>query len=109
MNEDILVLTFEGAQTIEKAEAVKDTLLSAIKGKKKEILINLSKVSKVDLSFFQLLYAADLELGKSKKTLSLTGEVPEEIIKAIKLSGYDKNIDSAGGTLFRQMIGKRSV
>lgn len=106
MNEDILVLTFEGPQTIEKAEAVKDQLLTAIKGKKKEILINLSKVGKVDLSFLQLLHAAGLEVAKGKKSLSLTGDVPPELIDSLKLAGYDRNLDGPGAVLFQQMIGE---
>lgn len=100
MDDGIIVLTFEGSQTIEKAELVKNTLLKAIKGKKKEILLNLSKIDKVDLSFLQLLYSASLEASEYKKKISITEEVPKTIIDMIRLSGFDKQITSDSDNLF---------
>jgi len=104
MAENIQVISFEGAQTIEKALSVKDALLQAIQGQKERILLNLSKVEKVDLSFLQLLYAAGLEAEKSGKEIAITGSVPEEFLSAVKLAGFDKNFHDSGSLLFEQML-----
>lgn len=104
MGENFQVLSFEGIQTIEKAASIKDLLVKAFKGKKKEILFDFSRVEKVDLSFFQLLHAAGTEAGNSGKTLSITGKVPEILISSVRLAGFDKNLSGDGGVLFRQMI-----
>ncbi|MBN2656440.1 MAG: STAS domain-containing protein [Spirochaetales bacterium] len=106
MAEKIQVLTFEGPQTIERAQSVKESLLQAMKSKKDSILINLSKVGKVDLSFLQLLYAAGLEAEIKGKELSLSGDVPEDFLSAVKLAGFDRNFHNSGSMLFRQMIGE---
>jgi len=104
MAENIQVLTFEGAQTIEKALSVKEVLLQAIQGDREKILLNLSKVEKVDLSFLQLLHAAGLEAEKSGKELALTGSVPETFLSAVKLAGFDKNFHDSGSLLFEQIL-----
>ncbi len=104
MDDGIIVVTFEGSQTIEKAELVKNTLLQAIMGKKNEILLNLSKIDKVDLSFLQLLYSASLEASAKNKKITITEEVPKTIIEMIRLSGFDKQITSDSVKLFADFI-----
>lgn len=104
MSDNILVVTFEGPQTIEKADLIKEQLLTAVQGKKNEILINFSGIKKVDLSFLQLLHAAVLEADKSKKNLSLTGSVPESLVDSVKLAGYDKNLIVSSGDIFSQIV-----
>ncbi|MBB6479014.1 STAS domain-containing protein [Spirochaeta isovalerica] len=106
MAENIQVLTFEGSQTIEKAQSVKESLLQALKSKKEKILINLSKVEKVDLSFLQLLHAAGLEAEKKGKELSLSGDIPDDFISAVKLAGFDRNLYDGGAMLFKQLTGE---
>lgn len=103
MDDSILVLTFEGSQTIEKAEAVKKTLLDALKGKKKEILINLSRVEKVDLSFLQLLYSAGLEAVSRKKKISINKDCPETFLDVIELTGFDRIISENPSDIFSQL------
>lgn len=98
MDNDIFIITFEGSQTIEKAEEIKAILLSSIKGKKREILLNLSRVEKIDLSFLQLIYSSSLEAVKKNKKISITGKIPENIKNLIKLSGYNKK--TANNPLF---------
>lgn len=104
MADELLVVTFEGNQTIEKAESVKETLLKTLKTRKKEILLNLSKIEKVDHSFLQLLHAAAVEAESKKKVLSLTGSVPEVLIEAVKLSGFDKNLIGVPGKVFEEIL-----
>ena len=98
MDNDIFIITFEGSQTIEKAEEIKTTLFSSIKGKKREILLNLSRVEKIDLSFLQLIYSSSLEAVKKNKEISITGKIPENVKNLIKLSGYNKK--TANNPLF---------
>ena len=103
MNDGILVLTFEGSQTIEKAETIKKNLLEALKGKKKEILINLSRVEKVDLSFLQLLHSAGLEALSRKKKISISEDCPDTFSDVIKLTGFDRTIGDSPIGLFSRM------
>jgi len=100
MNDDILVITFKGSQTIEKAETAKNVLIKALRGKKKEILINLSGIEKIDLSFLQLLYSASLEAESKKKNLSISGDVPESFLEIVKLSGFNRIIGADSNHLF---------
>lgn len=104
MSDDILVLTFEGQQTIEKAVQVKEQLLAAIQGKKKNILLNFSNLEKVDLSFLQMIYAAGKDSVKAKKTFSLTGTVPQSLVDAVLLAGYDKNLTDEPGDIFTMIV-----
>lgn len=104
MDDSIFVVTFEGSQTIEKAEMVKNTLLKAINGKKKEILLNLSKVDKIDLSFLQLLYSASLQATVENKIISIHGPIPRTILDMIHLSGFDRKTNNKSDHLFADFI-----
>ncbi len=94
MDDDTVVVAFEGSQTIEKAEAVKESLLTAIQSKKINILLDISKIEKIDSSFLQLIYSASLEADKKNKKISLSGKISESVKEIIKLSGFDINIDN---------------
>ena len=103
MDDDILVITFKGSQTIEKAEIIKNTLVEAIKGKKKEILINLDGLEKIDLSFLQLLYSASLEAVSKKKKISISGDVPDAFLDMVKLSGFNRIIGTDSNHLLADL------
>lgn len=103
MDHAIQVLTFEGSQTIERAEIVKDSLMNAVKGKKKEILINLSGLEKTDLSFLQLLYSASLEAGKNKKKFTIKSDVPPMFLEMLQLSGFNRINGGASDDLFADL------
>jgi|GEM_PF-2194502 len=100
MDDGILVLSFEGSQTIEKAEEIKKSLSNAIRSKKKEIIINLSKVEKIDLSFLQLLFSATTEAESKKKKISINEDVPNEILDVIDLCGFNRKIGENPYSLF---------
>ena len=104
MDDGILVLTFEGTQTIEKAEVVKRTLLDAVKSKKKEIIVNLSQLEKVDLSFLQLLYSAELEAVNKKKKFSINDNVPDSILNIIELTGFHRAIGNSSNSIFSNIM-----
>ncbi len=90
MKNKVSVLNFEGSQTIEKAEEVKDLLLSAFNEKNNEIQLDLSNVEKNDLSFLQLLYSAWLEAEKKNKKISFIGKIPQNVMNTIELTGFNK-------------------
>lgn len=106
MGDEALIINFEGNQTIDKSGTNRDLLLKALKGKKKQILLDLSNVEKVDLSFLQLIHAAELEASSSRKSFSLTGTIPTSLRDAVALSGYDRFPEGEIKGIFAQIKGK---
>lgn len=104
MDDGIFVVTFEGSQTIEKSEKIKNILIDAIKGKKKEIFINISKIEKIDLSFLQLLYSASLEAISKKKKISISGDIPSYFRDMVRLSGFNRKLNQPSESIFSHLF-----
>jgi anti-anti-sigma regulatory factor len=100
MDDDFKVVPFKGSQTIEKAEEIKEILLNSLNGKHNEVLINLSLVEKIDLSFLQLLYATGLEGINRHKKVSITGEIPEAILEVVRITGFNTTSSNDSFSLF---------
>lgn len=92
MDESFMNLSFKGSLTIERAEEVKETLLKALNSNEQEIFLNLSDIEKIDISFLQILYAANLEAVSKNIKISLKGIVPESIRDVAKITGFDRTI-----------------
>ncbi|WP_420265223.1 STAS domain-containing protein [Candidatus Magnetominusculus dajiuhuensis] len=84
------VLSLKGDITIEDAASLKELLLLHT-GDVDDLLINVSDVTEVHLSWFQLICSAHRYSAKMKKKLSLCGEIPENIRTMAVKAGFKRH------------------
>jgi len=83
------VLRLEGEIDIASAAELKQILLEALMSEK-ELRVNLESASELDVTAWQLLWAAERAARGSGREFRLVGRVPEEIAVAARESGIDK-------------------
>jgi anti-anti-sigma regulatory factor len=98
MEENMRVITPNGAMTVDRAEETRQELLSALNAVDR-VIVNLSHVSEVDLSFIQILIAAEKEARASGKQFRLSGEVAEPVRGAFLTGGFCKSECTTGQEL----------
>jgi anti-anti-sigma factor len=86
--DDSSLIRLEGAVDISVAAELKAVLLRAI-AKGNTIRISADAVSELDVTAFQLLWAACREAKRSGMNLVLAGETPEPVEKALSEVGLD--------------------
>jgi len=83
-------VTIEGDLTILNAIAVKKELLSLL-NKNDSLELDCKSIQQIDLSGIQLLLALKQSALSLNKTIKLECNLPEDISKIIKNSGFDLN------------------
>jgi len=81
-------LCLEGMLTIERSREIRDLLQQAIE-EEDTLVVDLSHVKGIDLSFIQLLYALRKEAEEDEKTVRLTGPVQQRIKDIFLLAGCE--------------------
>ena len=84
---DTAILTLAGEMTIQRATLLKGKLQEAL-SKAHHLVLNLERVTGMDLSALQLLCSVHRTLLTDGKSLSLAGAMPESIRETIVLAGY---------------------
>jgi anti-anti-sigma regulatory factor len=79
-------LAFEGRLTVERADELKKAFSAAVK-KAGPIEVDLSGATEIDITFFQLLFAAHRAALASGQTLSLPADHPPAVQKALREAG----------------------
>jgi anti-anti-sigma factor len=81
------VLVINGELTIEYASALKNALQQSLKNGE-HVILDLSKVTEMDLSSLQLLCSAHKTSVNLKKTLELTHDNTDVFKQTVRRSGY---------------------
>jgi anti-anti-sigma regulatory factor len=81
------VLKMGGRLTVERVSEMKGKVLKAL-AKRKDVVLELKKLSEVDLSFIQLLFAAQRSAERRGRRLKLGGPVPDIFTKAVDDTGF---------------------
>ncbi len=84
-----------GALVYDHVVEIKQVLLEAL-ASHKILEIHLGNVEKVDFSFLQLLCATEKSALNQKKSVSITGEIPESVKNAARDSGFSHHPILAG-------------
>lgn len=79
-------LDLEGDFTIMHAEGLRDALQEALSGAE-ALELDLSRVEKVDVTFFQLVQAAQKSAEAMDKKITCVGEVPEGVFEEAQATG----------------------
>jgi len=85
------IITINGEISLQHAKEIKDLLSKAI-DKSNDIIIDLEKVSYIDLSFFQLLFAAQQKCKHLKKNIFFSKSSLDFIKKNISEAGFSHSI-----------------
>lgn len=85
------ILTIDGELTVQYAHELKSALLKSLDNVD-HLVLNLAKVTSIDLSCLQLLCSAHRTSGKLNKQLSLIGDRPEALQQAAKNAGYLRHV-----------------
>jgi anti-anti-sigma regulatory factor len=81
------VIRLEGELGIANSAELKETLLTTI-ASPKNLELDLSAVTDIDVTTIQLLYAAARETRKSNSPLGIRGKVPEHIQQSVQQAGF---------------------
>jgi anti-anti-sigma factor len=81
------IVNLSGSLTIDRAAALKDEMLAAIKDSE-NVVLNISQVEELDLSCLQVIYAADTKAKAEGKSLHFAGSVPASVAKRLAACGF---------------------
>ena len=81
------VISFEGNLGIQHASEVKETILAGFENVDK-LLLNLEQVSDIDLACIQVLYSAYKTTLSNIKELSVRGDCPADVLRAVDDAGF---------------------
>lgn len=87
---NVAVLAVNSSITVEKASELKDILLKAVNAAE-HVVVNLERVTEVDVSCLQILCSAHRTLTRLKKRITLGGIRPEVFLKAVECAGFDRH------------------
>jgi anti-anti-sigma factor len=86
--ESLSVIHLEGAIDIASAAELKEALLKALEGGG-EVRVSLDKLTGLDVTAVELLWAAGREAKKAGAAFSLVGQAPGEVLAALADAGLD--------------------
>ncbi|MGD0734212.1 MAG: STAS domain-containing protein [Terracidiphilus sp.] len=86
-HEESSLLSLEGTIDIACAADLKQLLIQALSGAK-AVRVSLQKVSDLDVTAVQLLWAAAREARTSGLEFALAGTVPESVLKTLASAGF---------------------
>ncbi|MGD0819456.1 MAG: STAS domain-containing protein [Desulfomonilia bacterium] len=81
-NDNTMILRVQGALSIQDASALRDCLLKAL-GSTESLVIDLSGAEAIDLACLQVLCSAHKTFSKAQKSIGITGELPEGIVRSL--------------------------
>jgi anti-anti-sigma regulatory factor len=84
------VIDVEGELIVQSAGEFRDAMARALRTFD-EVYVNVERVTTVDVSCFQLLCSAHRTAVRNKKSLSCSGNLPEEFRKSAMAAGYIRN------------------
>ncbi len=84
--EKTLRLEFRGRLTVDRAVELKERFAEAVK-KSTDVEVDLSGASEIDITFFQLLFAAHRAVLQAGRSLILPTDHPPAVQKALRSAG----------------------
>jgi anti-anti-sigma regulatory factor len=88
-SEVVSTVRLEGDVDIGAAQELKGVLMEAL-ASRKELRVELADANALDVTIFQLLWAAERAAGKAGTGFSVRGKVPEEIVLAMDHAGLER-------------------
>ncbi len=85
------VLKVDGEMTVQYAGVLKAALLKSFDSVD-HLILNLDKVTEIDLSCLQLLCSAHRTSAKLQKQLTITSNHPEALQQAVAAAGYARHV-----------------
>ncbi len=84
------VLDIEGEMTVANVAELKSMLMQSLTSVD-HLVLNLEKVTSVDISLFQVLCSAHRTSVGLKKNLTISGELPEPLKQLVEIAGFERN------------------
>lgn len=101
--ENMRVITPTGGMTVDRAEEIKQEILSTLNAVDR-VIVNMSHVDEVDLSFIQILLAAEKEARALGKEFRLSGDVAESVRSAFLTGGFSRSECATGQELEEEVF-----
>jgi anti-anti-sigma regulatory factor len=101
--ENMRVITPTGAMTVDRAEESKHEILDALNAVDR-VIVNLSHVEDVDLSFIQILLAAEKEARAQGKVFRMSGDVAGTVGQTFLIGGFCRSECATGQELEEQLF-----
>jgi anti-anti-sigma regulatory factor len=80
--DDIKILRVQGNLSIQDTSVLRSCLLEAF-GSSENLLLDLTGAQTLDLACIQVLCSAHKTFSKAQKSISITGKIPEGIVRAL--------------------------
>lgn len=103
MADSLKVLTLSKNLTIERAADIRVTLTDALSAAE-QVLVNVARSTKVDLSFIHILYAAAKSAQAQGKELHLTSTASDAFREAVLVGGFCKQAPEDARALERELF-----
>ncbi|MCL4490600.1 MAG: STAS domain-containing protein [Nitrospirae bacterium] len=88
------VMTIGGELTVQHADELKAALMRSLDAVD-HLILNLDKVTEIDLSCLQLLCSAHRTSTELKKQLTITGNQSDALKQVIETAGYSRHVGCA--------------
>ena len=88
-SEGLSLLRFRGDVSISSAAELKNLLRAAL-ARGKDVQVDLSGVTEVDVTALQLLWAAEREAEAAGVGFSFAGQCPQDVALALAAAGFEK-------------------
>ena len=86
--EGLSVICLEGAVDIGSAAELKELLVDAL-APERELRVDLERLTRLDVTWVQLLHAADREARRLGVPFTISGNVPETVSVAMRAAGFE--------------------
>ncbi len=103
MAETVTVLTPRGDATVGRIAEIRESLLQAF-DRYPKVILNLSRIERIDMAFVHLLYAAKREAEARGQVFRLNGPVADEVAELLQRGGFCKQPASTGQELEEALV-----
>ncbi len=103
MAETVTVLTPRGDVSVARIAELQEHILDAFKRYPK-VVLNLSRIERIDLAFVHLLYAAKREAESRGVVLRLNGRLSREPAELLQRGGFCKQVPANGQELEQALV-----
>jgi anti-anti-sigma regulatory factor len=101
--EALKVVTVPEQATVQSANSVAESIMTAFQEAEK-VLLNLSRVARIDVSVVHVIYAAKRMAVRDGKQFHLSGTVKPEVCRSLVIGGFCASVSEDARELERQLV-----
>ena len=108
MSEAEMVLALDGNLTVDRAAKFRNELLTQL-SRCDAVTLDLTGAERLDLSFIQIFYAAEVEAARLGKEVRFTGTLSEAVRETLELGGFTRSAPTDAEDLVAALFDYREL